>query len=126
MLRNQKLTKVIKGRTVQSATVEPERLVVTFIDQSTMTVKTAPERAVTISTGARIKAVLDDADECTLQFEDGSSVALRLANPGAPVAVRDGNSGVEYLAKRLSGGRTAMALPAHHAGAPKTPGPGGS
>ena len=62
-----------------------------------MTVKTAPGRAVTISTGARIKAVMEDADECTVQFEDGSSVALRLANPGASVAVRDGNNGVEYL-----------------------------
>ena len=97
MLRNQKLTKVTKGRTVRSVTVELERLVVTFNDHSTTTVKTAAGLAVTISTGARIKAVLEDADECTLQFEDGSSVALKLANPGPSVAVRDGNNGVKYL-----------------------------
>jgi hypothetical protein len=40
MPRNQKLTAVITGRTVQSATGEPGRLVVMFNDQSTMTVKT--------------------------------------------------------------------------------------
>jgi hypothetical protein len=97
MVRNQKLTTVIKGRTVQSATVEPERLVVVFNDHSTMTVKTVPGLAVAISTGARIKAVLEDADECTLQFEDGASVTVKLANPGASVAVRARNSAVEYL-----------------------------
>jgi hypothetical protein len=97
MVRNQKLTKVIKGRTVQSATVESERLVVVFDDHSTMTVKTAPGLAAAISTGVRIRAVLEDADECTLQFEDGSSVTVKLANPGASVAVRARNSAVEYL-----------------------------
>jgi hypothetical protein len=97
MVRNQKLTTVIKGRTVQSATVEPERLVVVFNDHSTMTVKTVPGLAVAISIGARIKAVLEDADECTLQFADGASVTVKLANPGASVAVRARNSAVEYL-----------------------------
>jgi hypothetical protein len=37
------------------------------------------------------------ADECILQFEDGSSVTMRLANPGTSVAVRARNSAVEYL-----------------------------
>jgi hypothetical protein len=97
MVRNQKLTKVIKRRTVQSATVEPERLVVVFDDHSTMTVKTVPGLAAAISTGVRIRAVLEDADECTLQFEDGSSVTVKVANPGASVAVRARNSTVEYL-----------------------------
>jgi hypothetical protein len=50
-----------------------------FSDHSTMTVKTTG-LAVTISTGARIKAVLEIGDECTLQFEDGSSVTLELAS----------------------------------------------
>ena len=43
------------------------------------------------------KAVLEDGDECTLQFEDGSSVTVKLANPGASVAVRDRSNAVEYL-----------------------------
>jgi hypothetical protein len=96
-VRNQKLTNVIKGRTVRSATVEPGRLIVVFDDHSTMTVKTAAGLAAAISAGARVKAVMEDADECTLQFEDGSSVTVTLANPGASVAVRARNSAVEYL-----------------------------
>ena len=89
MPRNQKLTRVIKGRTVQSATGEPGRLVIVFNDHSTMTVKTAGI-ATTISIGNRIKAVLEDGDQCTLQFE-------RLADPGASVAVRARDNAVEYL-----------------------------
>jgi hypothetical protein len=67
-----------------------------FSDHSTMTVKTTG-LALTISTGARIKAVLENGDECTLQFEDGSSVTLELADPGASVAVRARDNTVEYL-----------------------------
>jgi len=96
-VRNQKLTNVIKGRIVRSATVEHERLVVVFDDRSTMTVKTAPGLAAAISAGAKVKAVMEDADECILQFEDGASVTLKLANPGASVAVRARNRAVEYL-----------------------------
>jgi hypothetical protein len=96
-VRNQKLTRVIKGRTVQSAAVEPERLVVVFDDRSTMTVKTSPGLVAAISAGAKVKAVMEDANECTLQFEDGSSVTMKLANPGASVAVRARNRAVEYL-----------------------------
>jgi hypothetical protein len=61
-----------------------------------MTVKTAGS-AVTIATGAKVGAVLEDGDHCTLQFEDGSSVTLKLANPSASVAVRDRSNAVEYL-----------------------------
>jgi hypothetical protein len=96
MSRNQKLTAVVAGRCVQSTTGEPEKLVIVFDDHSTMTVKTAGIAA-TISTGAKIKAVLEDGNECTLQFEDGSSVTVKLANPGASVAVRDRGNAVEYL-----------------------------
>ena len=96
MPRNQKLTAVISGRTVQSATGEPGRLVVMFNDHSTMTVKTTG-LAATISTGSRIKAVLENGDECTLQFEGGSSITLRVADPGASVTVRARDNTVEYL-----------------------------
>ena len=59
--------------------------------------KTVSGLATAISTEARIKAVLDYADERTLQFEDGSSVTVKLANPGVSVAVRACNSAVKYL-----------------------------
>jgi hypothetical protein len=41
MPRNQKLTKVISGRTVKVATVEPDALLVLFDDEPRMKIKTA-------------------------------------------------------------------------------------
>jgi predicted transcriptional regulator len=96
MPRNHKLTAVVAGRCVRSTTGGPAKLVILFDDRSTMTVKTA-RSAATISTGAKVKAVLEDGHQFTLQFEDGSSVTVKLADPGASVAVRDRSSAVEYL-----------------------------
>ena len=96
MPRNQKLTKVIAGRTVQKATAEPVKLVLRFDDQSTMQVKTAGIADI-FPPGGKIKAIQEDGPEFTLQFEDGSTAALKLADPGASVAVRDKNNQVAYL-----------------------------
>jgi hypothetical protein len=96
MPRNHKLTAVVAGRCVQSATCEPGRLVIVFDDQSTMTVKTAGTAAA-ISIGAKVRAVLESGDQWILQFEDGSSVTVKLADPGASVAVRGRSNAVEYL-----------------------------
>ena len=41
MRRNQKLTKVVAGRTVKAATVEPGGVLVLFDDESRMKIKTA-------------------------------------------------------------------------------------
>ena len=95
MPRNQKLTKIIGGRTVQQATAEPGKLVILFDDQSTMTVGTAG--IANLSPGANVKAIQEDGAEFTLQFEDGSTVTLQLADPGASVVVRDKLNRVEYL-----------------------------
>jgi len=96
MPRNQKLTAVVAGRCVQSVKGGPARLVIVFDDRSTLTVKTAGITPI-IAPGAKVKAVLEDSDQCTLQFEDGSSVTVKLANPGASVAVRNRSNVVEYL-----------------------------
>ena len=95
MPRNQKLTRVIGGRTVQQATTESGKLVIRFDDRSKMTVKTAG--IPNLSPGAKVKAVQEDGPEFTLQFKDDSTVTLQLADPGASVAVRDKNDKVEYL-----------------------------
>lgn len=47
--------------------------------------------------GDKIKAIQEDGAEFTLQFEDGSTAILQLADPGSSVAVRDRNNQVEYL-----------------------------
>ena len=94
MRRNQKLTRVIGGRTVQRTTAKVGKLVIRFDDQSTMQVKTAGVTNI-FPPGGRIKAVQEDGVEFTLQFEDGSKIRVELADPGASVAVRDKNN--EFL-----------------------------
>ena len=95
MPRNQKLTKVIAGRTVKAATAEPGEVLVVFDDQSKMKIKTAGPAA--IVPGGKVRSVHEAKGEFKIDFEDGSSATLYLADPGSSVAVRDKNNTVEYL-----------------------------
>jgi hypothetical protein len=95
MPRNQKLTKVITGRTVKVATIEPGGILVVFDDQSNMKIKTAGPA--TIRPGGKVKSIHEAKTEFKIDFEDGSSATLCLADPGSSVAVRDKNNAVEYL-----------------------------
>jgi hypothetical protein len=95
MPRNQKLTKVIAGRIVKVATAEPGGVLVLFDDHSNMKIKTAGPA--TVPSGGKVKSVHEAKAEFKIDFEDGSSVTLCLADPGSSVAVRDKNHAVEYL-----------------------------
>ena len=63
-------------------------------DQSSMKIKIAGP--VTIPPGGKIKSVHEAKADFKIEFEDGSSATLSLANPGSSVAVRDKNNAVEY------------------------------
>ena len=95
MRRNQELTKVLVGRTIKAVTTEPGSVLVLFDDQSNMKVKIAGPA--TIPPGGKIKSVHEVKADFKIEFEDGSSATLCLANPGSSVAVRDKNNAVEYL-----------------------------
>ena len=95
MSRNQKLTKVIVGRTIEAVTTEPGSVLVLFDDQSSMKIKTAG--AATISSSGKVKSVYETNTDFKIEFEDGSSATFCLANPGSSIAVRDKNNSVEYL-----------------------------
>jgi hypothetical protein len=95
MRRNQKLTKVIAGRTIKAVTTESGSVLVLFEDQSSMKIKTAGAAAV--SSGSKVKSVHEAKAEFRIEFEDGSSVTFCLADPGSSVAVRDKKNAVEYL-----------------------------
>ena len=95
MPRNQKLTRVIAGRTVKVATVELGVILVLFDDESRMKIKAAGPA--TIPPGDKVKSVHEAKTEFKIDFEDGSSATLCLADPGSSVAVRDENNAVEYL-----------------------------
>ena len=95
MPKNQKLTRVIAGRTIKAATTDPGGVLVLFDDQSSMKIKTAAAPA--LSPGGKIKSVHEAKAEFRIEFEDGSTATLPLADPGSSVAVRDKNNAVEYL-----------------------------
>jgi hypothetical protein len=95
MPRNQKLTKVIAGRRMKAATVEPGGVLVLFDDGSNMKIKTSGPA--TLPPGGKVKSVHEAKAEFKIEFEDGSSATLCLADPGSSVAVRDKNNAVEYL-----------------------------
>ena len=76
-------------------TVEPGGVLVLFDDQSNMKIKTAGPA--TIPPGGKVKSVHEAKAEFKINFEDGSSATLFLADPGSSVAVRDNNNAVEYL-----------------------------
>ena len=95
MPRNQKLTKVIAGRTIKAVTTESGSVSVLFDDQSSMTIKTAGAAAV--SPRSKVKSVHEAKADFKIEFEDGSSAKLCLADPGSSVAVRDKSNAVEYL-----------------------------
>jgi hypothetical protein len=95
MPRNQKLTKVLVGRTIKAVTTEPGSVLVLFDDQSNMKVKIAGPA--TIAPGGKIKSVHEAKADFKIEFEDGSSATLCLGNPGSSVAMRDKNNTVEYL-----------------------------
>jgi coenzyme F420-reducing hydrogenase alpha subunit len=95
MPRNQKLTKVIAGRTIKAVTIEPGGVSVLFDDESRMKIKTAGPA--TRPPGGKVKAVHEAKADFKIEFEDGSSTTFCLADPGSSVAVRDKYNAVEYL-----------------------------
>jgi len=49
------------------------------------------------SNHSKVKSVHEAKAEFKINFEDGSSATLCLADPGSSLAVRDENNAVEYL-----------------------------
>jgi len=74
---------------------EHKRKISSDPDGSNMMIKTAGPA--TIPPGGKVKCVHETKAEFKIDFEDGSSATLYLADPGSSVAVRDKNNAVEYL-----------------------------
>jgi hypothetical protein len=74
MPRNQKLTKVIAGRTIKAVTTEPGSVLVLFDDQSSLKIKTAGAAAV--SPGSKGKFVHEAKADFKIEFEDGPSADI--------------------------------------------------
>ncbi len=95
MARNPKLTGVIQGRTIKSIQSQDGKLLISFDDGSTITVKTAGPPSST-ATGGIVKAVRQQGTELNLDMEDGSTLTIQTAEPTSSVMVRDKNHTLEY------------------------------
>jgi DUF971 family protein len=96
MHSNQKLTKIIKGRTIHGASQAEGALVIAFDDGSTMKVKIAPSRANAPAAGSKVLKVRQQGAELTLDLEDGQTVTIQTAEATSSVMLRDKNGKLEY------------------------------
>lgn len=95
MARNQKLTKVIAGRSIAGTEPAADALKVRFDDGSTMTVRTSgPAKGA--GAQAKVKAVRQQGTTLNLDLEDGSTVEIPTAEETSSVMLRDKNGVLEY------------------------------
>lgn len=96
MHSNQKLTKIIAGRTISGTSQADGLLTLTFDDGSTMKVKTAPTATNSAATGGKVLKVRQGGTELDFDLEDGSSVKIVTAEETSSVMLRDKAGKLEY------------------------------
>ena len=89
------LRKLSLAEQLRSQRLSQPAFSVVFDDHSLMKIKTAGPA--TIPPGGKVKSVQEAKAEFKIDFEDGSSATLCLADPGSSVDVRNKNNAVEYL-----------------------------
>jgi hypothetical protein len=97
MSLNQKLTHLIKGRTIQDLQMNPSEVSLRFSDGSTMRVKVMESNSPPLKNGAKVSAVFEQPISLRILCEDESQLSLTLADPGSSVTVRDASGAAEYL-----------------------------
>ena len=96
MALNQKLTEVIKGRTIQDLQISSSEVSMRFSDGSTMQVKVMESNSPPLKNGAIIRAVFEESPSLRIACEDESQLTVTVADPESSVAVLDANGVVEY------------------------------
>jgi hypothetical protein len=93
---NEKLTKIIHGRTIELVTKEDGLIVIVFDDHSTMRIQAVGEPTVNMLGEGKIESASEDGGRLTLVGEDGRTATLHLERPGSSVTVRDQHGQIEY------------------------------
>jgi hypothetical protein len=93
---NEKLTKVIRGRTIELVSKEEGLVVIAFDDYSTMRVKVAGGPTMNMLGQGKIESAFEEGTELTLVNEDGRTAILTIAEPGSSVSVRDKDGQLRY------------------------------
>ena len=96
MALNKKLTPIMVGRTIKSATQSDGALIISFDDGSTMKVKTGGQVPVDTLTNRTIRAVRQQGTSMKLDFNDNSTAAIKLAEATSSVMLRDKENKLEY------------------------------
>lgn len=96
MHSNQKLTKLIAGRTISATSQADGLLTITFDDGSTMKVKTAPANTNSAATGGKVLKVRQGGTELDLDLEGGTTVKIITAEETSSVMLRDKAGKLEY------------------------------
>jgi hypothetical protein len=93
---NEKLTRIVRGRTIELVTQEEGLVTIVFDDYSTMRSKVAGSPNMNLLGEGKIESVGEGELGLTLVGEDGSTATLRLAEPGVSVTVKDQSGQIEY------------------------------
>jgi len=93
---NDKLTRIVRGRTIQLVAQEEGLVTIVFDDYSTMRVKVAGGPTMDLLGEGKIESAGDGGAELNLVGEDGSTATLRLAEPGSSITVKDESGHIEY------------------------------
>ena len=96
MHSNQKLTKIIAGRSISGTAQADNLLTVTFDDGSTMKVKVAPGYTNTAVAGDKIVKVQQQGTELLLDVETGGPLKIDTAEATSSVMLRDKAGKLEY------------------------------
>ncbi len=86
---NQKLTKIIAGRTISGTSQADGLLTITFDDGSVMKIKSAASSTNSAATGGKIAKVRQGGTELNFDLEGGSTVTIQTAEATSSVLLRD-------------------------------------
>ena len=96
MEMNQRLTRIIRGRSVELVMQKEGLVTIVFDDYSTMRVKVAGGPTMNSLAESKIESVGEGGAELTLVGEGCGTATLRLARAGSSVTVKDENGRIEY------------------------------
>lgn len=96
METNEKLTSILRGRTIELVRKEEGLVVIVFDDHSSLRLKVAGGPTLNMLGEGKIESVVEEGAEIALLAEDGRIAILPLADPGSSVNVTDKTGHIEY------------------------------
>ncbi len=96
MAANRKLTPLLSGRMVQAVSQIGALATVSFTDGSSLMIKTGSPLEQLDFQNRRVQKVRQKSTVMNLDFEDGSTAEIQLAEAMSSVMLRDGKGVLEY------------------------------